>query len=121
MLLFVLEQIAFLYWNNIGKVWVSYCFLFLFVLEKYWINIGLCCFSCWKRLLFDWNNFGKVLVQNCSIILFVLELYWGKNKKRKEKERKGKKRKEKKRKGKKRKEKKRKEKERKEKKRKEKN
>ena len=35
-------------------------------------------------------------------MLFVLELYWGKDKKRKEKERKGKKRKEKKRKGKKR-------------------
>ena len=56
MLLFVLEQIAFyigiillekywfnivlffLYLNTIGKVWVSYCFLFLFVLEKYWMN-----------------------------------------------------------------------------------
>ena len=54
--------VFFFCWNTIGKVWVSYCFLFLFVLEKYWINIGLCCFSCWKRLLFDWNNFGKVLV-----------------------------------------------------------
>ena len=30
-----------MHWNSTGKVWVSKGFLFLFVLEKYWINLEL--------------------------------------------------------------------------------
>ena len=60
-------------WSSLA---VSYCFLFLFVLEKYWINIVLYCFLCWNRLLFCLGIILEKYYWFNIVLFFLLEYYW---------------------------------------------